>query len=257
MSKMATIGRMITDNAPTILTAMGAVGLVGTAVLAVKATPEAMRRIEDADSRRVDDYEGANLQPLTKIEQFKAGWKPYIPAALSATVSIACIVSANSIHAKRSAAIVGLYTVSETAFKEYREKIASTIGEKKEREVRSEIAGDRMEANPASGNQVILTGLGEQLCYDQLTGRYFKSDIEKIRQAQNNINAQCINHMYASQNDFYREIGLDPVALGEEVGWRPDRLMDIQFDTKMSDNGIPCISIDYRLQPIRGYYKGY
>jgi len=250
MHKLGTIGRMITDNAPTILTAMGATGLVGTVVLAVRATPEAMRRIEEDDFTRPEE-----TARMTRLEQFKAGWKPYVPAAISGTVSIVCIIGANSIHSKRNAAAIGLYTISEAAFKEYREKIADTIGEKKEREVRGEIAADRMAANPLESNQVFITGMGEQMCYDSLTGRYFKSDIEKIRQAQNNINAECINNMYASQNDFYREIGLPPVALGEEVGWRTDTMMDIEFYSKLSENGIPCLALDYHVQPIRGYYK--
>ena len=259
-TSLVSFGRFIADKSPTILTVMGVTGLVGTVVLAVKATPEAMRRIEDEDALRGSDdpmYYAQKISPMSKLDHVKAGWKPYIPAALSGAVSIACILGANSVHNKRNAAVIGLYTLSESAYKEYREKVASTIGDKKEREVRSEIVKDHILENPARNTEIFVTGTGDQLCYDDLTGRYFMSSAEKIRKAQNDVNATCINDMYASQNDFYRLIGLPPVALGEEVGWRPDVMMDISFDSHLDADNKPCLALVYRVAPIRGYYKGF
>ena len=42
------VGQALKKASPTILSCLGALGVVATAVLAVKATPKALERIEDA-----------------------------------------------------------------------------------------------------------------------------------------------------------------------------------------------------------------
>lgn len=84
----------------------------------------------------------------------------------------------------------------------YQEKVVETIGEKKEQQIRDEVAKEQVAKNPVSKNEVIITGGGETLCYDSLSGRYFKSDIEKLRKAVNELNHTMVNDMCASLNDY-------------------------------------------------------
>lgn len=242
-----TVGKTLSDHAPAILTGLSVVGTVGTVVLGIRATPHAIRDIMDAESERTE--------PLTNVEKVRLVWRDYIPTALSGVATVGCILGANSIHAKRQAAAIGLYTLTDTAFREYQSKIVEQLGEKKERKVRDDIAIEAAEKSPPVKSKIIMTGKGQHLCRDSLSGQYFMSDIEAIRKAQNDINAQCINDMYASQNDFYRLIGLPPNVFGEEQGWRSDHMLDIEFTSYLSEDDVPALLLNYRLEPIRGYYK--
>lgn len=233
----------LSDNSPAILTGIGVAGTVTTAILAGKGAWHAAR------------HTGEGPADPTFQEQVKETWKFYIPAAISGTTTIVCIVASNKISSKRTAAIISAYSVSETLFKEYKDKVVETLGEKKELAMRDEIAQDRIAANPASEREVIITGSGEVLCYETLTGRYFKSDMETLRKAQNDINAQLINEGYASLNDFFGTIGLASTSYGEEVGWTVDEMLDIHFSTVLSEDGKPCISVGYKTTPVRNYYR--
>lgn len=241
------IASKIVDNAPTILTSLSAVGVVSTAVLAVKATPQAHRDIMDANSEFG--------RPLEMSEKFKLTWHYYIPAAAVGIVTIGCIVSLHTTSQRRQAAMASVYSVTERAFREYRDKVEEQVGATKEEAIRDSVAEDKVKANPPREEVVIITGDGEHLMYDELSGRYFKSNVEKVRQAQNTINAEVINDMYASLNDFYRLIGLPINGYGEEVGWSTDNMLDIHFSAQVSEDGQPAIVLMYDREPIRGYYK--
>lgn len=239
----------LSENSPAILTGLALTGLVTTTVLAVRATPRATRDIWDAESELID--------PLTNLDKVKLTWKHYIPAGISAVSTAACMLSVNSVHSRRNAALMSLYSLSETAFKEYKDKVVEKIGENKEREVHDEVAQDRVTKNPPEQSIIVHTGdkRGQILCYDSVSGRYFRSSVETIRQAQNDINAQCINEVYASQNDFYRLINLPINGMGEEVGWSTDNMLDIRFTSTLTEDQEPAIVLDYRRQPIHGYHK--
>lgn len=237
----------LNQHSPEILTGLGIAGMLSTTVLAVKATPKALKLIEEK-KKEVGDEE------LTKIEVVKTCYKCYIPAAVTASVSMACLIGANSVNARRNAVLATAYRLSENAFTEYREKVVETFGEKKEQKVRDEIAKDKIEANPVKNNEVIITEKGNTLCYDVISGRYFKSDIDKIRKAENIINKRLMSDMYISLNEFYDLIGLPYTQLGFELGWNiDDSLVEIEFSTQLAEDDTPCIVIDYSVAPKYNY----
>ena len=124
------VNRSLRKRSPEILIAVGIIGMIGSTVMAVKATPKAIEVIEN--NTKLD--ENGNKQEPTNIEKVKLCWKLYLPTVVSASVSIACIVGSNSVNAKRNAALATAYTLSETALRDYTEKVVETIGEKKEQE---------------------------------------------------------------------------------------------------------------------------
>lgn len=249
LAKMAKIARTTASkHAPEILTGIGIAGMFTTTVLAVKATPSALRLIEDAR------YEKG--EALTATEKAKACWKCYVPAVVTGVASTACIVGATSVSARRTAALAAAYQISETALSEYREKVVETIGEKKERQVREKVNQDRVEKNPVSKSEVIITEKGNTLCYDSISGRYFRSDIDKIRKAANELNRVMVYEMYVSLNDFYDELDLDHTRIGDELGWNlDDGLIEPEFSSTIADDGTPCIVLDYKSAPKYNYSK--
>lgn len=238
-----TVGNKLSEHSPEILTGIGITGLLSTTVLAVKATPKALRLIDEKKEEN-------NTDELTNMEVVKTCWKCYIPAAVTASVSVACLIGANSVNNKRNAVLATAYKLSESAFSEYKEKVIETIGEKKEEEVRDKIAKDRIEKNPVNNNEVIITGKGDVLCYDIVSGRYFKSDVDKIRKAENTLNKKLMNDMYCSLNEFYDLIGLPFTQMGFDLGWNVnDSLVEIEFSTQLSEDDTPCVVIQYSVLP--------
>ena len=77
-------------NSSTILTCMGVAGVVGTAVMAVKATPKALELIEDAKKEKGED--------LTKLQTIVVAAPAYIPSALIGVGTIACIIGSNVLN---------------------------------------------------------------------------------------------------------------------------------------------------------------
>ena len=241
--------RFLIKYSPEILTGIGTAGMIATTVLAVKATPKALKLIEAKK-------EAEHVDELTPIETVKATWKCYIPAAVTCVASVACIVGASSVHAKRNAVLATAYKLSETALAEYKEAVVETIGEKKEQMVRDAIDKEHVEQRPVTKSDVIITGKGSTLCLDVHSGRYFESDIEQIKKVVNILNRRMLTEMYVSLNEFYGELGLDYTNLGYELGWSiDDGYLDVDFGTQLADDGRPCVVINYSVAPRYDYSR--
>lgn len=242
------IQRTLVKHSPEILTGLGITGMITTTVMAVKATPKALNIINDME------YEKGDI--LTPVEKVKATWKCYIPSAITGTLSITCLIGASSVSSKRNAVLATAYKLSESALKEYQEKVVETIGEKKEEKIRDAIAKDTIDRNPVTNNEVIITDHGETLCYEAISGRYFKASVDKINKIVNELNRNMISDMYTSLNEFYYELGLKGNDIGEKLGWNVNRgLIDLRFSTQLSNDNTPCLVIDYKVPPRYGYQE--
>lgn len=258
MAKSAWVG--LQKRSPEILTGIGIAGMITTTVLAVRATPKALILIEEEKRRRkqelLDEVEENDSENCTQIEKLKpvelvrTTWTCYIPAAVTGVLSIACLIGASSVNVRQRTALATAYSLSESVMKEYREKVIETIGTKKEQEVRDSIAKDKLKQDPVVNKEVIITGRGETLCYDTMTSRYFKCDIERLRKVENELNKRLISEMYISLNDFYYEIGLRPTDLGDDLGWNIETgLLSLDFSSQLAEDGTPCLVIGYQIAP--------
>lgn len=235
---------------PQILTGIGVAGMITTVVLAVKATPKALELIEDKK-------EELDAGELTVVDTVKTAWKPYVPAVVTGVLSTVCIIGGNAVGTRRTAALAAAYKISETALHEYKDAVVETIGEEKSKEVKEKVAQNKLDKNPVVEKQIIVTNKGTFLCYDSLSGRYFQSDIETIRKAQNDINDYLFSEDYASLNMFYDFLGLEHTRLGAELGWKIDSgTLQIEFDSTLASDksqgiapGTPCLVLDYNVAP--------
>ena len=208
-------------HSPEILTGLGVTGLFASVIFSIKATPKAMKSIENKKKE-------LDKEKLTLGETIGATWKHYIPTAVTVATSTACIIGANSVNTRRNAALAAAYSLSETAMAEYKDKVREIVGERKESDVRADIARDRMAVDPPNPSEVIITGKGETWFRESITHRYFKSDIEKVRKVENDLNREMRNENTISVNDMLYALGLpsDHKVLG----------------------GV-CIELDYRFAP--------
>lgn len=224
--------KIVKSNAPEILTAIGAAGVVSTAYLASKATYQ-VARDEDADPW------------ASNKEKIKKYWKIYIPTGMSGAVTIACIIGGSKSAGRRTAAAVTAYSLTERAFSEYKEKVVEQIGKGKEQKVRDEIVQERVTNSPPGSREIVVLGGGNVLCCELFTHRYFRSDMEALRKAQNDINASVVNDVYVALDEFYDIIGLSHTSHSDKIGWDSDKLMELQFSTVLSEDQEPCLAFDY------------
>ena len=240
--------RVLTKYSPGILTGIGITGMIGATFMAVKATPKALYLIEAKK-------EESEVEELTPVETVKTCWKCYIPATLATVLSVICLIGASTVSAKRNAALATAYSISEAALREYQEKVVEVVGEKKEKAVRDAVAKDQIDRDPVTKSEVVIIDSNSNtLCYEPLSGRYFKSTIDKIKKAEIELDRQMIQEMYVSLNDFYWEIGLDGTDLGDQMGWNLSKgYMDLSFSSQLADDGTPCAVIVYGIPPVYDY----
>ena len=241
----------VSRHGPEILTGLGIAGMITTTILAVRATPKALDLIEEKK-------EELDIQPREKLpvsETVKATWKCYIPAAITGVSSVACLIGASSVNVRRNAALTAAYNLSATALSEYKEKVIETVGEKKEQAIRDKVAEERINKDPVKQSTIIVSGNGSTRCFDTITKQRFTSDIETIRRIVNDLNQRMINgEDYISLNEFYYELGLDSVSIGDELGWNVTTgKIDLDFSAQLDTDGVPCIVIDYMVAPKRGF----
>lgn len=243
----------VSKHSPEILTGFGIAGMLTTVVLAVKATPKALEKIEDKKAELCSNH-------LTPIETVQAAWKPYVPAAITGTAATICLIGANSVQARRNAALATAYQISTQALADYKEKVVETIGEKKEKTVRDKVAQKKVDDAPVANASVYETGKGETLHYDPQFANYFRCNVNAIDKAVNTLNDRMLSGQteYISVNDFYDELGVKRFGMGDELGWNLGRDGLIRIDHShaiITENGEPCVVITYEVAPKYEYFK--
>lgn len=252
------IGNTMSKHSPEILTGIGIAGMITTTILAVKATPEALELLDRAKCKKKQTPE--DEPKLTAVETVKTAWKPYLPAVIIGVTSTACLIGGTRVSLRRNAALATAYQLSTTALSEYKEKVVETIGERKERAIHDELAKDKVEQIPVQQSEVIFTGKGESLCLDDISGRYFKSDRNRIDRAMNKLNQRMAGgmEMCISLNEFYDAIGIPQIPMGESLGWRVDKgLIDIHYGAVLTSDNEPCMVISFLVPPEYGFNKLY
>jgi Family of unknown function (DUF6353) len=249
------------ENSTTILTSMGVSGVVTTAILTGRASFKAALIIDEETKKLKEKHPDDVADPrmnrdLSTTDKVKLVWPLYIPPVVAGASTITAIIAANQIASKRVAGLVMAQTLSEKTFQEYKEKVRERFGANKDRDIRDSMAQDRVNKNPVNSREVIFAGTGEVLCFDIATGRYFQSSVEEIKKAENKINYEILNHMYASLSQFHDYIGLPTTPYTESVGWNTNNLCEVSISGVMS-NDKPCLAVDFHFPPIADYARLY
>jgi len=256
-SLLKAVEKYAIDNSPTLISAIAVTGTIGVTYLTGKATFKAAELIAEEERERELQELGV---PLTNKEKALLVWKEYIPPAIVLVGTIGCIMTANSINATRMAALAAAYKVSEKQFDEYKAKVLEKIGVKQEKEIRDEINKDFVRNNPPSDDIQVLATEDEVIFCEKWTGRYFRSKMHLIKNAQNEINAYLIPNNYATLSDFYSLLGLAKTQESNEVGWCLENPLDLDFTAEIADGGTrPVLVMEYsnRPGPIRDYQGEY
>lgn len=216
-------GLYIKKYSPVALSFAASVGVVVTAVVAVKATPRAIELIQ-ADSRRNHD---GDPHAFTKKEAIMSAWKCYIPAVVFGVSTIACIMGANALNRRQQAALTSAYALVNNSYKEYKDKLKELYGEEAHQRIMKELAVEKAKNVPIEASGIFSSRtLGfedlveeEALFYDAMGDRYFTSTITHVLEAEYHLNRNFCLGWIPSLNDFYEFLGLEKTSYGDSIGW--------------------------------------
>ena len=222
------------EHSPAILTGLGITGFIFTAHMMVEAVDE-LREIQKHDT------------PTDQVEILKQQIPPFLPVIGMGLVSAACILGSHSVTTRRTHALASLYAFTDKTLREYRDVVKKTVSKRKNEEIDDEVAKYRIDEHPLEASSVIFM-VGEIVCLDSYSGRYFKTDsIETLRRIANDTNVQLASDMFVSLNEFYLDIGLEPIKDGDQLGWDAgETQLDLIFTAKVAD-GKPVLVMDYDL----------
>lgn len=250
------MSKFIFKNKATLLAIVGSIGVIVTAVSAVKATPKAIDILGRAE------YE--NKEKLSKKEIVAKTVPVYIPTILIGTATIACIIGADILSKNQQKCIASAYILAENAYKDYKNKVRELYGEETHQRILEEIAVAK-DVNITASTFIECANLEfkdsneeERLFYDFYSSRYFKSTISKVLQAEYHLNRNFILGGRINVNQFYEFLGLDELMCGDEIGWDiGSGLSWIDFNHKLStlDDGMECYIIDMVFEPSYSEYE--
>lgn len=238
-------------NSSTILTCVGAVGVVTTAVLAVKATPKALDLLREAEAEKGEE--------LTVLEKVQVAGPAYIPAAVTGASTIACIFGANALNKRQQATLMSAYALLDNSYKEYKQKVEELYGDEAGAKIRAEIAKDRIDEAEATEEDD-----GKLLFFDDYSSRYFRATIEQVQKAEYNLNRTLFMHDYVSLNEFYKDLGIDLIDSGWVTGWtKPinqerhwQEWVDFIHEKVVTDDGLECYILKMHGEPTI-YFENY
>ena len=231
-------------NSATILTCVGAAGVIATTVTAVKATPKALILLENAKQEKGED--------LTKLETVKIAGPAYIPSIVLGVSTLACIFGANVLNMRGQASLMSAYALVDSSYKDFRKKVDELYGEEAGTQVRAEIAKDKYEEEPIKAVED-----GKRLYYDYYSDRYFEAAPFAVQKAEYEVNSTLMMDECVYLNDWYKALDLEPLEHGRDFGWSTSvnydaywqTWIDFHHEKVVMDDGLECIIISFKQEP--------
>lgn len=238
-TKLEQVTAFLAEKSPTIFTGIAVGSSIGSVVLAVKATPKAMRLLEAKQKKSPGEK-------IAKTEAVKTVWPCYIPTALTLGLSIFSIIMAHRTSMRKNAALAAALSMSEQALQTFTQKSIEKMGEKKAKELEADVVEELVHKNPSTDYNTEHTGRGDVLFFLPMNGRYFYSDIEDVRKAINDFNYDLRDEMTKALNDLFYNIGVSADVYGNCIGWNINYKGPIDYDlvaVKATD-GKPCLAVE-------------
>lgn len=231
-------------NSATILTCVGAAGVIATTVTAVKATPKALALLENAKEEKGEE--------LTKLELVKIAGPTYIPSVVLGTATLACIFGANVLNQRGQASLMSAYALLDRSYKDYRGKVDELYGEEAGQQVRAGIAKDKYEEQ-----DVKISDPANRLYYDFYSNRYFEATAAEVKRAEYELNRTLMLDDGVFLNEWYQHLDLEPLEQGWNFGWSACANSDMYWQTWVDfthekailDDGLECIIISFNQEP--------
>lgn len=115
---------------PVVLSLLGSIGVIGTAVLVAKETPKAMEELQKAKESK------------DKKKMVMSVVKNYGPSIAVGTATISSIIAGTIISKKTEASLTATTIMLDRVYRKYKNKVVDTLGLDVHKKITSEIAED-------------------------------------------------------------------------------------------------------------------
>ena len=236
-------------SSPAILTCLSVVGVVGTSVMAVRATPKALQLIKDKKDELDSDL-------LKLMEVVQITWKCYMPSILIGIGTITCIIGIGRVNKRNQASLMSAYAMLNESYKQYRKSAKIVYGEDADDKIHAEMAKDAMVSTYDWGYQVYNMDMDSEserlLFYDLASKKYFRTTMAAVLNAQYHVNRNLSIKGDCSLNEYLSFLGVEGIDGGDELGWDITYMVEemncywLDFDNYKStlEDGLECIIID-------------
>jgi hypothetical protein len=254
------IRRTITDqallgrkHAPTILLGAGLASMVGSTVLACRATLkveavldeiaadknqaiQVKKYVEAGKASEETTYDDIDLRQDLSVIYTRGAVKVirlYAPAVILGGVGVACLTKSHQILKERNLALTAAYIAVDTAFKTYRERVVDRYGEETDRELRYDSEEVDI-VDDETGKLVSTTKIVEgdhgmyARWFDEENTNWSAPPLDEynwifLRGQQNWCNDMLMSRGHLFLNEAYGVLGLAHTSAGSVVGWVYDR----------------------------------
>ena len=259
-------GLLLKKYSPEILTGVGIVGVVGSAVLASKATlrlEEVVEETQDTlsniskamrESPKYTEKDALHDKTIAYTRGALAVVKLYGPALSLGMASIGCILAAHGIMKKRNAALVAAYKAVEESFNKYKQRVIEELGEDQERDIRFGIREE--ETKDGDKTEVKHYFADEEMSpyarfFDEHSSAWQKNaeyNLMYVKCQQNYANDLLKSRGHVFLNEVYDMLGLPHSQAGSVVGWISD--------SENGDNFIDFNIYDFTSDEARAFVNG-
>lgn len=222
---------------PEILLGVGIVGLVGSTVLACRATlkmsevlDESKNKIDQATNLKHQDYSESDRSRDLTLIKYQTGVhivKLYAPAIIVGGLSIYALTSSHNILSRRNAALTAAYAALEKGFDQYRARVVDKYGEDEDRNLRYGTEQVQI-VDPDTGKKKTVTrvGPGDPSIYarffDPVSPSWSKEpeyNLIFLKCQQNYANDLLLSRGHIFLNEVYDMLGIPRSKAGAVVGW--------------------------------------
>jgi hypothetical protein len=228
-------GLVLQTKSPGLLFGAGIVGVIGSTVLACRATlkmeevlGEAKSKLDMAKGLEHADYSERDRQKDITTIYVQSGVKvlrAYGPAIIVGGLSIAALTSSHNILSRRNAALMSAYAAMEKGFAEYRARVVEKYGEDEDRNMRY---GSRTEVVKEGKvtHQITRVGTDTPSIYARFFDEYSTSwskepeyNLVFLTCQQNYANDLLRSRGHVFLNEVYDLLGIPRSEAGAVVGW--------------------------------------
>ena len=245
-------GGFLHKNAATILTCIGAAGVVATAVMTAKATPKAIMLIDVKQHKKEE--------PLTRLEKACAAAPAYIPPVIVGVSTVACIFGANALNKRQQAALMSAYALLSSSYSEYRNKVNDIYGVDADDTVKTAIAEEKYKSSefkPSKENTLVF--------YEEYYGDFFEASESDVYYALYHFNRNFQLRGYATVAELHEFLEIQVKESDKAIGWSLDGFydsglvpwVDFDFIKKTLDDGMVYYVICPQWDASTEYLKDY
>lgn len=228
-------GLVLSKHAPTILTAAGTAGFIGTTILASKATLKVEETVaeetallvkvhEAHEAGKLEDKDALHDKVILYTRMTTKLAKLYAPALVLGAASIVSLATGHGIMLKRNASLAAAYAAVDQAFKTYKKKVESKFGKDAVIDALVSTAEEDLTKNELTMEAIAaVDGVSPYGVIFDETNNNWSADEDlsmlhlKCQQQYANDILQTRGHIFL--NEVYKMLGFPHTPAGAVTGW--------------------------------------